>query len=125
MSHTLQSALHSSNSHASTLHAILNTADKLSAPTSISSIRPFLVLLSVRFTFMWIKNSFAFLQVTFNDSGRTIDSYKALIRRPFNAKATVLYSDCVFKNFFTLPGIDIWYFSDPGRNPGIILNNNG
>ena len=74
---------------------------------------------------MWIKNSFAFLQVTFNDSGRTIDSYKALIRRPFNAKATVLYSDCVFKNFFTLPGIDIWYFSDPGRNPGIILNNNG
>ena len=60
-----------------------------------------------------------------NDSGRTIASYKALNRRPFIAKATVLYSDYVFKNYFTLPGIDLRYFSDPGRNLGIVLNNTG
>lgn len=47
-----------------------------------------------------------------NDSGRTIDSYKALIRRPFIAKASVLYSDCVFKDFITLPGIYTRYFRD-------------
>jgi len=57
-----------------------------------------------------------------NDSGRTIDLHKAPLRRPFIAKATVLYSSCVFKNCLTLLGIDLRYFSDPGRNLRITLN---
>jgi hypothetical protein len=58
-----------------------------------------------------------------NDSVRTIDPYEAPIRRPFIAKATVLYLGCVFKYCFTLPGIDLRYFIDPSRNLGIVLNN--